>query len=113
MRGVRYALFTGTLLVFFCCSTLATRPGQATVPLPHRTSQPTAHPKPHPTRPPLPVALDQASLYSRRARRLVQSYLRLRVWQLRELDLDRARAVIDRKLGIESLLGETPAPNAR
>jgi hypothetical protein len=111
MRSVRYALFTGTLLVFFCYSLGATRPGQATVPLPRRTSQPS--PRPAPTRAALPVALDQASLYSRRARRLVQSYLRLRLWQLRELDLDRARAVIDRKLGIESLLGETPVPNAR
>jgi hypothetical protein len=100
---VRYALFTGALLVL-CSSTLATPPSGATVP-PHPPARATARP----TRPPI----DQASLYSRRSRRLVQSYLRLRLWQLREQDLDRARRVIERKLGINGLLGETPAPNAR
>jgi hypothetical protein len=32
---------------------------------------------------------------------------------LREQDLERARLVIERKLGIGALLGETPPPNAR
>jgi hypothetical protein len=54
-----------------------------------------------------------ASLYSRRSRRLVQSYLRLKLWEMREADLERARKVVERKLGIGSLLGETPAPDAR
>lgn len=105
-RGVRNALFTGTLVMVLFCFTLATRPGYAKVPPPHASARPTVRP----TRAP---AIDQASLYSRRARRLVQSYLRLRLWQARLLDLDRARQVIDRKLGIEGLLGETPPPSAR
>jgi hypothetical protein len=100
---VRYALFTGALLVL-CSSTLATRPSGATVP-PYHVVQATPRPTPAP--------FDQASLYSRRSRRLVQSYLRLKLWQLREQDLERARRVIERKLGIGALLGETPAPNAR
>jgi hypothetical protein len=39
--------------------------------------------------------------------------LRLKLLEAREADLDRARLVIQRKLEIRSLLGETPAPNAR
>ena len=56
---------------------------------------------------------DAAALYSRRSRRLVQSYLRLKLWEMREADLERARKVIERKLGIGALLGETPAPTHR
>ena len=52
-------------------------------------------------------------MYSRRSRRLVQSYLRLKLLQMREGDLDRARKVVERKLGIRALLGETPPPFAR
>lgn len=47
-------------------------------------------------------------LYSRRARRLVQSYLRMKLLELRESDLDRARAVIERRLGPEALLDRPP-----
>jgi hypothetical protein len=54
-----------------------------------------------------------AALYSRRSRRLVQSYLRLKLLEMREADLERARKVVERKLGIKALLGETPPPDAR
>jgi hypothetical protein len=43
----------------------------------------------------------------------VQSYLRLKLLEMREADLERARAVVERKLGIGALLGETPRPRAR
>jgi hypothetical protein len=43
-------------------------------------------------------------LYSLRARRMVLGYLRLKLLELREADLDRARAVIEGKLGIDALL---------
>ena len=102
---MRHALFTGLLVMLFC-SVLATPPKAATVPPRRPAAAPTA-------RPTLPPGLDRASLYSRRSRRLVQSYLRLKLWQLREQDLERARLVIERKLGIGALLGETPPPNAR
>lgn len=102
---MRHALFTGLLVMLFC-STLSTPPEAATVPPRRPTARPT-------TRPTLPPALDGASLYARRSRRLVQSYLRLKLWLLREQDLDRARLVIERKLGIGALLGETPPPNPR
>jgi hypothetical protein len=52
-------------------------------------------------------------LYSRRSLRLVRSYLRLKLLEMREADLERARKVVERKLGIRALLGETPPPNAR
>ena len=54
-----------------------------------------------------------AALYSRRSRRLVQSYLRLKLLEMRERDLERARKVVERKLGIKALLGETPPPDPR
>jgi hypothetical protein len=42
-------------------------------------------------------------LYSLRARRLVMGYLRLKLLELRENDLDRARAVVEGKLGVDTL----------
>lgn len=100
--GVRHAIFTGTLLVLFC-STPATSGKAGSVPLRRATPPPNLPPS-------RPAA---AALYSRRSRRLVQSYLRLKVLEMREGDLERARKVVERKLGIGALLGETPVPNAR
>ena len=100
---MRHAIFTGAVLVLFC-STPATPAGSAGVPL----RRPAATPSP--LAPRRPAA---AALYSRRSRRLVQSYLRLKVLEMREADLERARKVVERKLGIKALLGETPAPDAR
>jgi hypothetical protein len=102
---VRYALVTGVLLVLLGLA-LATPSEPASVPL----RRPAPRSSPRPTAAP---HLAAASLYSRRTRRLVQSYLRLKLWEMREADLERARKVVERKLGIRSLLGETPAPNAR
>ena len=103
MTGVRHAIFTGAVLVLFC-STPATPAGAGSVPLRRATPPPTLAAAPRPA---------AAALYSRRARRLVQSYLRLKVLEMREADLERARKVVERKLGIKALLGETPPPDAR
>ncbi|MEO7038948.1 MAG: hypothetical protein ABI186_02835 [Candidatus Elarobacter sp.] len=103
---MRHTLFPGAALVFFC-STLATPAVAASVPPSRPRPSPSASPAPPRPR------LAPSSLYARRSRRLVQSYLRLKLLELREADLERARAVIERKLGIGSLLGETPSPHAR
>jgi len=100
---VRHAIFTGALLVLFC-STPATPAGSASVPLRRATAVPSPTPRGRPA---------AAALYSRRSRRLVQSYLRLKLLEMREADLERARKVVERKLGIKALLGETPPPDAR
>jgi hypothetical protein len=53
------------------------------------------------------------SLYSPRVRRSTVMYLRLRLLELREAGLDRARAAIERRLSIDEMLAEpTPAPAA-
>lgn len=95
---MRYPVLAGTLLVLFG-STLAT-PAAAPVVPPHR---PAAHQAPSRA----PRERDR-SLYSPRARRLVQGYLRLRLLEAREAELVRVRAVIERKLGVDALFGETP-----
>jgi hypothetical protein len=97
---VRHTIIPGALLVLFC-SLPATPAG--TAPVPPRRATPAAAPPRHAA----------AALYSRRSRRLVQSYLRLKLLEMRERDLERARKVVERKLGIGALLGETPAPFAR
>ena len=97
------AIFTVAVMVFFC-SMPATPAGHSSVPL-RGATRPPAPPREH--------RIAAAALYSRRSRRLVQSYLRLKLLEMRERDLDRARQVVERKLGIKSLLGETPPPVAR
>ena len=58
---------------------------------------------------PAPLALGQArELYSARARRLVRAYLRLQLLELRKRDLDRVRAVIEGKLGVDALFSPPP-----
>lgn len=98
--GVRYAAATGAMLVLFClrCSTPATA-GRAPV----VTPRPRASPSPR--------ALGPA-LYSTHARRLVQAYLRLKLLEAREAELERVRKVVERRLGVGALFGETPAPRA-
>ncbi len=100
---MRSLLFTGCVLVLF--PSVPATPGQAAS-VPHRA------PTPAPTMAPA-RRMAAASLYSRRSRRLVQSYLRLKVLEMRERDLERARKVVERKLGLKALLSETPAPDAR
>lgn len=63
-------------------------------------------PSPRPTA--APSRLVATDLYAQHVRRLVQNYLRLRLLQLREEDLDRARAVIEGRLPVEVLV-PTPA----
>ncbi|HEX3464196.1 MAG TPA: hypothetical protein VHS78_09150 [Candidatus Elarobacter sp.] len=103
---MRHATFTGALLVLFNCTLPATPAGAASVPVrrPAPSPTPTAAPAFRPA---------AAALYSRRSRRLVQSYLRLKLLEMREADLERARKVVERKLGIKALLGETPSPSTR
>jgi hypothetical protein len=104
---VRYALVPGAALVLFC-STLATPAGARSVPAPSPSPRPTSSPPARAVH-----RLTASALYARRSRRLVQSYLRLKVLEMREADLERARKVVERKLGIRALLGETPPPYAR
>ena len=99
MTSVRYAVIAGAVLVL--CSTLATVPRHPVVP-----PRPSARPSPAPEAP-------SNSLYSTHARRLVQAYLRLKLLQTREADLERVRKVIERRLGANALFGETPPPYAR
>jgi hypothetical protein len=99
---MRYAHVPGAALVLFC-SMLATPAGARPVPAPH--------PSPRPAR--AAHRLTASALYARRSRRLVQAYLRLKLLEMREVDLERARKVVERKLGIRALLGETPPPIAR
>ena len=55
-----------------------------------------------------------ADLLSPRARRLAALYLRMRLLELRGADLERARAVIEGRLGVDALLrSETQRTNAR
>src|SRR5665213_567759 len=72
------------------------------------SAQPSAPPRPTTAASaivaPAPLPPERASeLYSARARRLVRAYLRLQLLELREADLDRVRAVIEGKLGMDAL----------
>ncbi len=51
---------------------------------------------------------DARSLYSRQALREMRAYLRLRMLELREADLDRVRLVIEHRLSVDDLI----APDA-
>jgi len=85
-------------------------PGIAIPPTPSASPNPVRHPiVAQPNRP------DARSLYSRQALRQMRAYLRLRMLELREADLDRVRAVIERRLSVDDLLapGETPPPPSR
>jgi hypothetical protein len=103
---MRVLVFTGCLLVLFP-SVPANPAGAAPVPRPARPAVP------RPPRADREHRLAAAALYSRRSRRLVQSYLRLKVLEMRERDLELARRVVERKLGIGALLRETRPPSAR
>jgi hypothetical protein len=71
------------------------------------------HRGPHsPHRAPHRLSIAQRlDLYSPRVRRATITYLRLRLLELREEDLDRARLAIERRLSIDDLL--TPPRRAR
>ncbi len=59
------------------------------------------------------VIPDASTLYSSHARRLIASYLRLRMLELRETDLDRVRAVIEGKLRVDDLIAPPTQPRPR
>ena len=101
---MKHTVRAGAALVLVS-ATLATPAGAWTVPA--------ARPSPRPSAAPPAHRLTASALYSRRSRRLVQSYLRLKLLEMREADLERARKVVERKLGIRALLDETPPPYAR
>lgn len=65
--------------------------------------------KPGPSTPPAAAAIE---LFAPRVRRSTQTYLRLRLLELREEDLDRARAVIEHRLRINDLLNDESDPRA-
>jgi hypothetical protein len=72
---------------------------------------------PAPTPSPAPFVAERIAnathLYSPHARRLVQSYLRLEMLELRKADLERVRAVIERRLDVDALLAPSETPAAR
>ncbi len=70
-------------------------------------------PRANPSRAPIvarPHRPEARSLYSRQALREMRAYLRLRMLELREADLDRVREVIEHRLSVDALIdsGETP-----
>jgi hypothetical protein len=63
---------------------------------------------------PAPPAPGRArDLYSPEARRLVRGYLRLQLLEMREAELDRVRAVIEGKLGVDALFSPPPTQAGR
>ena len=83
------------------CLTLAALSGPA-IAAPSAAPRATAEAVPFVAKATLPR--EQArDLYSARARRLVMGYLRLKLLELRAADLDRARLVIEGKLGVDAL----------
>jgi hypothetical protein len=57
-----------------------------------------------------PYTARRIDLYSPRVRRSTVMYLRLRLLELREEGLERARAVIERRLSVDELLGNPARP---
>ena len=53
-----------------------------------------------------------ADLYSLRARRRMATYLRLRLLEWRLAGLDRAAAVVERRLPVDALVPQTAAPGS-
>ncbi len=89
------------------CLALAALPGPASA-APSAAPRATAEAVPFVAKATLPR--EQArDLYSARARRLVMGYLRLKLLELREADLDRARAVVEGKLGVDALFAPAGA----
>jgi hypothetical protein len=60
-----------------------------------------------------PGSARRIGLYSPRVRRSTVMYLRLRLLELREEGLERARAVIEHRLSIDDLLGEPKRPEQK
>jgi hypothetical protein len=71
------------------------------------TTCPRAAPAPKATN--VARSIAAGDLYSLRARKRMQTYLKLRLMELREAELDRVADVLRRRLPVEALL-ETPRP---
>ena len=56
-----------------------------------------------------PPAVSPNELYSLRARRRFASYLRLRLLELREANLERAADAVEGRLSLQDLLGSEPS----
>ncbi|MGD0471696.1 MAG: hypothetical protein ABSB70_00565 [Candidatus Velthaea sp.] len=67
---------------------------------------------PHAVRTPA-SAERQIELFSPRVRRSTVMYLRLRMLELREEGLERARAVIEHRLSVDALLADPPRPKQK
>ena len=65
---------------------------------------------PHPRTRPTPTP--ESALFTLRERRRVQAALRLRLLEMREAGLERVRAVIERRLPVETLFETIPGPSA-
>jgi hypothetical protein len=79
---------------------------------PAAASSRATNPTPAPIVSPRPTAtptLPPAALYSRHARRVAQAYLRMKLLELREADLERVRDAVERGLGPDAFL-PTPRP---
>ena len=73
------------------------------------TAAPRATTVPKPIVAPVPLPPGTArDLYSPQARRLVRTYLRLQLLEMRKAELERVRAVIEGKLGVDSLFSPLP-----
>ena len=80
---------------------------------PAMAARPTPSPARNPHRAPFVARLERGgatSLYSTRALREMRAYLRLRMLELREADLDRVRAVIEHRLSVDELTGSGETP---
>lgn len=69
-----------------------------------------AFPSPVPSKRPIaPIVHRRVEIYSVHARHRLQALLRLRLLELHEANLDRARAVVEHRLDLKDLL-DPPAP---
>ena len=75
--------------------------------VPSATPRATTVPKPIVAPVPLPPGTAR-DLYSPQARRLVRTYLRLQLLEMRKAELERVRAGIEGKLGLDSLFSPSP-----
>ena len=109
IRFSRYVAGAGVVLLTFAGLTAAASSSRVSNPSPHPIVSPGATPAASPS--PTPSAIPNAALYARHARRLVQSYLRMKLWEMREADLERAKAAIERGLGPDTFLSSSRAPS--
>jgi hypothetical protein len=72
-------------------------------PAQHRAERPAAKTLRNPV-------IDSSDLYSLRARRRFANYLRLRILELRAANLERAAEVVEHRMPLCELLGETADP---